>query len=182
MQSLSTPSGVVAEYFESLRWLAKSAEETNDEGSARRLAALATISAVSAVEVFLNLWFRSYVAEQEDVDLEMALVKDLKERMPLDEKLSDRPARHFGTGLDLSKGPGREFVLLKDLRNSIVHFDSAHQTIHPPGMIVHGLADTSKYDTLSVPDARPTLPWNRLTRACRPGGRLMSNANCLGTL
>ena len=84
----STPAGVVVEYFESLRWLVKATSETADSNLARRLAAMCTILAVTAVEVFLNLWFRALVTDRRNAELQEAFGKDLERKITLQEKLS----------------------------------------------------------------------------------------------
>ncbi len=46
---------------------------------------------------------------------------------------------------------------IKDLRNSIVHFNSTHTTLKYEGVEIQGLADTSDYDALSFEMARNAL-------------------------
>ncbi len=157
MNSVSTPADVVIEYFDSLRWLADSAEDAGDEQVARRFAAMATIMAVTAVDVFFNLWFRALVEDRDDQALRADLIRDLEARVSLDQKLGEWTKRHLPAMLDLKQGPGRAFVELKELRNGIIHFTSTHETIHTPGMIVHGMANTSSYDSLSAKSARDAV-------------------------
>lgn len=157
MPTHSTPAGVVIEYFESLRWLARAAIETSDPIHARRLAAMSTILAVTAVEVFLNLWFRIHATESGSAELQDALVKDLEKKITLDQKLLQWPKRHLHTMLNLKVGPGHAFVSLKKRRNSIIHFESTHETIHASNIIIHGLADTTQYDSLSAESAAEAL-------------------------
>ena len=57
----------------------------------------------------------------------------------------------FGDDIDFGKGGIGDFVQLKESRNSLVHFVSSHDSIELPGpVIIHGLADTSFYSSLSV--------------------------------
>jgi hypothetical protein len=154
MPSHSKPTEVVTEYFDTIRWLADSAESTQEERVVRRLATLATVTAVNAVEVFLNLWFRVWVEECKDESLREEFRANLKVRFSLEQKLNTWPKRYFAKELNLKHGPGFEFMKLKNLRNAVVHFTSSHESIHTPGMIVHGLADTSEYDSLDARDAR----------------------------
>jgi hypothetical protein len=96
----STPAGVVVEYFESLRWLVKATSETSDPILARRHAAMCTILAVTAVEVFLNLWFRALVTDRGNAELQEAFGKDLESKAPLEKKLSQWPKKYLGSGID----------------------------------------------------------------------------------
>ena len=153
----STPAGVVVEYFESLRWLAKSAVEAPEDHQARRIAAMAVIMAVNAVEVFLNLWFRVVATERNDCAQEAQFAHDLAKRISLEQKLTTWPTRHLQANLDLRHGPGKAFVELKRVRNSIVHFESSHDTVHTGTAILHGLADTTHYDGLTAASADEAL-------------------------
>ncbi len=153
----STPAGVVVEYFESLRWLAESARRATDLAQARRIAAMATILAVTAVEVFLNLWFRVLVDDRNDAKLKARLVSDLDKPMSLDQKLTEWPVRHFNQAFDLVAGAGRAFIDLKAVRNGIVHFKTSHETIQASNVIIHGLANTTHYDALNAASAERAL-------------------------
>lgn len=123
----------------------------------RRLTALATIQAVTAVEVFMNLWFRSFVEETKSEDQKKSLLEDLRQRIPLEQRLAKWPRRYLGNKIDLRVGPGHAFVKLKNLRNSVVHFETAYETVRAPQLIVHGLADTSAYDGLTSRSAESAL-------------------------
>ena len=63
------------------------------------------------------------------------------------------PSRYLSAPLDLKAGAGVAFMELKSLRNSIVHFTSSHESIELAGVAIHGLADTSAYDSLSSSEA-----------------------------
>lgn len=160
MPTHSTPSGVVIEYFESLRWLVRATEASQadlDIKNARRLSAMSIIMAVTAVEVFLNLWFRIHATELKNEELQNALTKDLDDQITLEKKLSIWPKRHLHKKLDLKIGPGQAFSHLKKQRNSIIHFESLHETIHSSNIIIHGLANTTDYDSLSATSAVEAL-------------------------
>lgn len=118
---------------------------------------MSTILAVTAVEVFLNLWFRVHATERGTNEIRDALVKDLEKRISLDQKLVQWPKRHLHTRLNLKAGPGKAFISLKSRRNSIIHFESSHETIHASNIIVHGLAETTEYDLLSARSAADAL-------------------------
>jgi hypothetical protein len=118
---------------------------------------MATIQAVTAVEVFMTLWFHAFVEEQKDEDLHGALVRDLKAKTSLERRLATWPKKYLGIKLDLRQGPGGDLVRLKNLRNSIVHFQTTHETVRFPQLIMHGLADTTEYDALNSTSAEAAL-------------------------
>lgn len=153
----STPAGVVVEYFESLRWLVKATNGTSDSILARRLAAMCTIMAVNAVEVFLNLWFRVLVTERSNAELQEMFSKELENKVTLEQKLSQWPKKYLFSEMDLSTGVGRAFASLKFRRNKIIHFSSSHETIRAPQIIIHCLADTTDYDALCAASADEAL-------------------------
>lgn len=157
LPTYSTPSGVVREHFECLRWLCGQARGIEEVHQSKRLAAMATIQAVTAVDVFMNLWFRAFVEEQNDKDLHDALLRELKAKPSLERRLATWPRRYLGEKLNLRQGPGGNFVRLKNIRNSIVHFQTTYETVRVPQLIIHGLADTTEYDALNSSSAESAL-------------------------
>ncbi|RTL56477.1 MAG: hypothetical protein EKK46_04520 [Rhodocyclaceae bacterium] len=131
----------------------QNAKEAQGPELARQATALAVVMAVTVGEVFLNLWFRVRVEEKAVPGHRDSLLKDLNVRIPLHHKLKHWPSRYLSAPLDLNSGAGGEFVKLKSLRNSIVHFTSSHESIELAGVTIHGLADTSAYDSLSSKQA-----------------------------
>ncbi len=67
---------------------------------------------VTVVEVFINLWFRVYVEQHHAPIDAMKLVSELGHPGPwsLDRKLKIWPKRYLGKELDLTQGPGFEFM------------------------------------------------------------------------
>lgn len=153
MSVLSSPNRIVWDYFLSLRLLAQNAKEAPSSELERQAAALAVVMAVTVGEVFLNLWFRVRVEEKAIAEHRDSLLKDLNSRAPLQRKLEQWPTRYLSAPLNLKSGPGLEFVNLKTLRNSIIHFTSSHESVELAGVRIHGLADTSAYDSLSSEQA-----------------------------
>lgn len=78
MPSHSTPAGIVTEYFETLRWTGQLAQTSNSLSETRRAAAMSVIYAVTAVEVFLNLWFRVYANEHTAQDVQAEFEQSLR--------------------------------------------------------------------------------------------------------
>lgn len=159
MATLSSPNRIVSEYFDVLRRLVSESQESECEVVIRQNAALAVITAVTVVEVFLNLWFRVRVEEFYSDTEVMQLISELGQPRPwsIDKKLRHWPKRYLGKSISLAGGPGAEFMRVKKLRNSIVHFSSSHISMKHNNVVINGLADTSEYDALSCKDARLAL-------------------------
>jgi hypothetical protein len=159
MATLSTPSRVVWEYFDSLRRLVKNTQEAESDAHRRQSAALAVVMAVNVVEVFVNLWFRVRVEETGSQSQKDQLVQDLSFPRPasLERKLKNWPKAFLGKELDFQTGLAADFLAIKKLRNSIVHFSSTHETLTIENISIHGLADTSEYDNLSHKNAVEAL-------------------------
>lgn len=151
--SHSTPSGVTREYFATLREVANAACSARTATQQRRLAALAVTQAITTIEVFMNLWVRQLLEEKRDQSLIEQFIKDLGSRLPFSKKLERWPKFFFGKPLDFKKSPALELAELISLRNEIVHFESNYETVEYSQLIVHGLANTTKYDALQAQDA-----------------------------
>lgn len=150
---LSSPNRVVWEYFRSVRLLAERAGTSESQELCRQTTALTVIMAVTVVEVFFNLWFRVRVEEMGTAAERVALLRDLRKRISLDKKFNDWPRRYLSVALNTNDGTGAEFVKLRTLRNSIVHFSSSHEQVNFDGGSIHGLANTSEYDALASQQA-----------------------------
>jgi hypothetical protein len=159
MTNLSSPNRIVWEYFEALRRLVVDSRDAEDESTRRQSAALALVMSVTVVEVFFNLWFRVRAEERHSPAEVALLISELGHPRPwsLDRKLRHWPKRYLGKELDLTQGPGAEFLKIKALRNSIVHFSSSHTTFEHDNVVIRGLADTTDYDELSFEKARSAL-------------------------
>ena len=131
MTNFSSPSRIVWEYFAALRRLVAQSRSAEGESERRQCSALAIVMSVTVVEVFLNLWFRVHAEQHHTSEAVAMLISELGHPRPwsLDKKLKNWPKRYLGNELDLSSGPGAEFMKIKDLRNSIIHFSSTHTTL-----------------------------------------------------
>ena len=155
MTLLVSPTHVIWEYFSSLLQLVAAAKGARTRELRRQAAALAVIMGVTVGEVFLNVWFRVRVEERHNEAERDAFLKDLSPPFKsLERKLQDWPKQYLGKELDLQSGPGRAFTDLKDLRNSIVHFTSTHESITYDNVSIHGLADFTTYDALNYESAK----------------------------
>lgn len=152
---------MIWELFAALRRLCIRAEEAcedRDTAAERQDAALCVILAVQSVEVFLNIYFRVLISEPAFAHASERISADLrKTRFGLDQKIKEWPLVAFGKGLSLDKGAGQRFVALKDLRHTLMHFTSSHETFEASGVTINGLADTSAYESLSAESAAEAL-------------------------
>lgn len=149
-RSLGSPNHMVWQYYECLK---RQASRTTKcaELETRQEVALTVILAVTVVEIFLNAYFRVVVSEEPFQKHEKKLLKELSDRILLDRKCREWPARIFGASPNPKNGSVRAFAELKELRNKLIHFVSSHETVHLPGNItIHGLADTSAYNSLTT--------------------------------
>lgn len=153
-RALSSPHRIVCELFHALRRLCSHVEDahaTKDEAALRQYAALSVILAVQCVEVFFNVYFRNLISEPAYAHAAKEVSEDLaRTQCGLDKKIKNWPKLLFGRGLPLDKGSGQQFIELKNLRHKLMHFTSSHETTAIPGISIHGLADTTAYESLSV--------------------------------
>lgn len=148
---------MVWSYFSALRRMCYQVEEHSSEGHRKEDAALCVITAVTVVEVFLNVYFRILISELPYKHAQERIQNDLTKQAPLDRKLKEWPEVVFGKKIDYGSGAGQKFMELKNLRNGLVHFSSTWETIEAPGTTIHGLADTSAFDSLGEHSAIQAL-------------------------
>lgn len=160
-RTLSSPNRMVWELFTALRRLCfrvMEAHSTQDVAALRQDAALCIILAVQCVEVFFNIYFRVLISDPAFVHAVDRISADLqKTQVGIDQKIKEWPELVFGKKLSLDKGVGQKFVALKNLRNSLMHFTSSHETFATNGMAIHGMADTSAYESISAESAIEAL-------------------------
>ena len=145
----SSPNRMVWEYFEALRRLRWRVQQSDNENEIRQDAALCVILAVNGVEIFLNVYFRVLVSEKQFEDSHEKIMKDLKSRIGIDEKIREWPVAVLKEKIELGSGIGQRFTELKNKRNHLTHFSSSHETISVPGAVLNGMADTSVYDSMN---------------------------------
>jgi len=145
---------MVWELFEALRRLCirvTEAHAAQNQSALRQDAAICVILAVQCVEVFFNVYFRVLISEPAYAHAAKTISADLaRKQFGLDRKIKEWPSNVFGKKLALDKGAGQRFIALKNLRHSLMHFTSSHESLSIPGVAIHGLADTSTYESLSA--------------------------------
>lgn len=151
----SSPNRMVWEYFQMLANAISRAESAANSDIERQETVVAIVVAVTAVEVFLNLFFRAVADENDYIKHKEWILHDIDKRITLDEKLKKWPLAVFGKGLSLGSKSAQSFMELKKLRNHIVHFTSNHETVvlGNTGIMLHGAADSTRYDSLNKKDA-----------------------------
>jgi len=158
---LSSSNHIVCELFQALRRLCMRVAESHaeqDESTLRQDTALCVILAVQCVEVFFNVYFRLLVSEPDYAHAAEKISAELASpRCGLDRKIRDWPFFVLGKHFSLGEGVGQRLVILKNLRNELMHFTSSHETFSIPGITIHGMVDTSVYHALSAKTAIEAL-------------------------
>lgn len=154
---LSTPNKMVFSYFSALRRMCYQVEKHSTESHKREDSLLCIITAVTVVEVFLNVYFRILISESAYKHAENKVQEDLQKRVSLDRKLKEWPKEVFGKKIDFGTGAGQRFMELKNLRNDLVHFSSTWEIVEVPGITIRGLADTSVFELLGEHSAIQAL-------------------------
>ncbi len=141
------------EYFRVLEKLVYDLDSLDDESAVRRQVALSIFQAVTTVEIFLNLYFRIIVSEKEFCGQEPYFLKTIADRRSLDYKLKNWTKTILNKELKLDSGVGKSFTELKNIRNSLMHFSSSHDTVDLPGARIQGMLNIEIYERLKKEDA-----------------------------
>lgn len=153
----STPKRMVREYFDTLDHLLSNDTVWTDQALAKKYSALVVIVAVTAVETFLNVFFRVLVETEAHKVHKEWIAFDIQKRISIEDKLKKWPVALFGKSVQFDQGPGQKFQGLKKRRNFLVHFIAEHETLRVADISFHGLADTSEYDRLTKEHAIEAL-------------------------
>jgi hypothetical protein len=148
---------MVNQYFAILRRLVYNLDDIKDADITRQQVTLCIFQSVTAVETFLNIYFRVIVSEKEFKNHEQYFLKTINDRMSLEYKLKYWPKTILGRELILNSGIGKDFVDLKNLRNSLMHFVSSHETVRVPNIEIQGLANIDHFENLCIEDAHKAL-------------------------
>ena len=156
-RQFGSPNSILWRYFVCLRRLAHEASTTPDPDLQRETVALAVFMAVSAIEAFLNIWFRTFSEVGPLADHRETILADLRKRCGLRYKFKTWPKLCFDKGFDLNRPPAKTFLDLIDQRNALMHFTTNYDSIEVPGITVQGLVDITAYQSLGAPDAANAL-------------------------
>jgi hypothetical protein len=148
---------MIWQYFDALRRLVNDLGTEQDEGVVKQNVALAILLSITVVEAFLNIYFRVIVSESGFSSHRQRVLDDLERRKSLDYKVKNWPKAILGKSLNIETSISKAFVRLKDRRNALMHFTSTHESLELPGVKIHGLADTTPFDSLQASDAAEAL-------------------------
>jgi hypothetical protein len=148
-----SPNSMVWEYFAPLRRIGSALYSISDESEKRQNVAICIFLSVTVVEAFLNIYFRTKVAESAFKHHETYFLKTISKPKPLEFKLREWPKVILGASIDFNNGIGKRFLDLKELRNSLMHFTYTYQTIEIENTKIHGLGDIGFYERLTEADA-----------------------------
>jgi hypothetical protein len=153
-REFGSPNSIVWRYFACLRRLAREAGATSNRDLQRESSALAVFMAVSAIEAFFNIWFRTFSeAGPMAAHRRARIMADLKSRKGVAHKFKAWPRLCSPKGFNLNRPPGKTFLALVDQRNALMHFTTDYDSIEAPGMTISGLVDITTYQRLSASDA-----------------------------
>lgn len=111
--------------------------------------------AVTTVEAFPNIYFRVVVDHKDYSEHAQGLLDDLKNRIPLKKKMRNWPKRIFRKKLNFGSQPVQRFEDLRKHRNSLMHFQSTHESLQTPGPVtIAGLPNITAYKTLTLEKAQ----------------------------
>lgn len=128
-----------------------------DNDDRKQEVAVCVILSVTAIEAFVNVYFRVVVSEAEFADKAEPVLSGIKSLMSTKDKLEKWSQLLFAKHFDFATGPGKAFVDLNKRRNKLVHFKSGHLTVSLPGVAIHGLADITAYTSLTPQDAHAAV-------------------------
>ena len=159
-RSLSSSHWLVCQYFQTLRRYCTALSKQKDSASeeARQDTAVCITLSVQCVEVFLNVYFRRIADDERFAHVHDELMNDLKNRsFGLSRKIDKWPKLVFKRKIDKGSVIGRRFSDLQKLRNGLMHFQHDNISIEMPGLAVHGLSDTTAFDSLTAETALDAL-------------------------
>jgi|Cruoilmetagenom7_1024161.scaffolds.fasta_scaffold71042_1 hypothetical protein len=153
-RTLASPHSLIWHYYECLQRQIRRVPTDEPDRVQKQELALALFLAVSVVETFINAFFRVVVEEDGFRTHRDRVLKDIERRRSLDAKIKKWPENVLGVRLDESTANVKRFLDLKNHRNALMHFVSSHESIELPGpLYVHGMADMSAFQALSLEQA-----------------------------
>ncbi len=150
---LASPNRLVRAYASSARALAILAIEARCLDDAREHVVATNAMSVASVETYLNVSARIWIAQNPDHPHCERIEKDLRTKKNLGRKLEEWPELLFGKKANFGSGIGQRFRACLERRNRLMHFQSDAQTFKLENLLIHGLIDSSAYETLTREDA-----------------------------
>jgi len=138
---------MVWEYLGIIKRLAKTIQDSSDEKEMRQDVCVTIILAVTAAETFLNLFFQIATKKPEFAEHQQYILKSLNNRLSLEKKVKNWTMTVFNKPIDVTQGIGKNFDDLRQLRNSLMHFNS-NETVRVDNVELHNWSDVTVYETL----------------------------------
>lgn len=156
---LSSPNKMIWSCFRSLQRNIENLEgEELNLDTVKDIAASSIVLSVTAVETFINMYFRVLVEEEKYQAHKGTVLAESKPQngnraMGLEQKLNSWPNKILNKNINFNKGIGKEFDDLREARNILTHFTSDYKTLTIDSVVIKGLADTKAFDNLNKMDA-----------------------------
>ena len=158
IMKLSSPNKMIWSCFRSIHRNIKSLDSHDSEEDIKDIAASTILLAVTAVETFINMYFRVLVEEEKykphkDMVLSDSISKDGVRAKGLKQKLNRWPNKVLGKNINFNAGIGKEFDDLRKHRNDLTHFTSDYKSLTVGNITIEGLANTEAFDKLNKDEA-----------------------------
>lgn len=155
--SLSSPNKMIWSCFRSLHRNVASLDEGFCADTVKDIAASTIVLSVTAIETFINMYFRVLVEEEKyeshkSMVLSDSISQDGNRAKGLEQKLNKWPNQILGKNIYFNTGIGKEFDDLRKTRNNLIHFTSDYETKTIGNIVIQGLANTAAFDSLSKAD------------------------------
>lgn len=143
--------------FRSLRRNISYLEEEHNPNTVKDLSASNIVMCITAVETFINMYFRVLAEEDKyqnhrDIILEELKPQNGNRAKGLDYKLNNWPNKVLGKNINFKNGIGSEFDEIRIIRNNLTHFTSDYETLIIGNIVIKGLANTEAFDSLTKAD------------------------------
>lgn len=154
--SLSSPNKMIWSCFRSL-YRNASIDDGVSADTVKDIAASTIVLSVTAIETFVNMYFRVLVEEEKyeshkSMVLSDSISQDGNRAKGLEKKLNTWPNQILGKNINFNTGIGKEFDDLRKTRNNLIHFASDYETLTIGNIVIQGLANTEAFDNLRKAD------------------------------
>ena len=150
-----SPSSLVRDYFRCLCRTYDNIHEIEDDKLKKQEILLTIVMAVAVTETFINLYL-DIVADERKISKKTLEDPRGRGQTTLEFKINKWPKIIFGEKLNFSTSPFKDFKVLKQLRNDLLHFK--------PKRVTHGISnfyitsfDFSTYYYLEISQARNAI-------------------------
>ncbi|MBX3332437.1 MAG: hypothetical protein KF722_18720 [Nitrospira sp.] len=157
MSSLAAHNSIVRSYFDIARKIAVEAADSLSEDDKRSRVSVVVVMAVAAVEAYINIFGRMWIAQAPDFIFAEKITDDLKSKRFITYKIKTWPKLLFSQDFDLLQGACKDFLELIEKRNRLMHFTSDYHTAQSGNVAIKGLIDIAAFDSLTPKDAEEAI-------------------------